>query len=634
MCGLAGFCDFTKRSSIDALVSMTNVLHHRGPDDSGYKLTETAEALIGLGHRRLSIIDLSGLAHQPMDFQNLTIVHNGEIYNFKEIRTELERYGYAFKSNSDTEVILKAFHKWGVEAVHKFIGMFAFAIFDKVENKLFIFRDRPGVKPVYYYWKNGLFLFASELKAFHQHFAFQKELDIDSSALYLKYGYIPVPHCIFRHAYKVKPGHFLIVNLERREVEEYKYWDVISHYNKPKLNISEQEAAEEIEIILKSAFEYRLVSDVPVGLFLSGGYDSSVVAALLQTDRTEKLKTISIGWHEKGFNEAMHARKVAEYLGTDHTEYYCRAKEAGEIIPKLPEIYDEPFGDSSAIPTVLLSKLARQQVSVALSADGGDETFAGYAKYTINLHIDKKIAVLPYRVRQALKPFLGIVTHLPYFKHVSNIHGKVQTVKRFFAKKDFYDQILRYRIEPKGLTGVFDSDLANSFQEKETFFDYFARINSFNDALNRMLCIDYKTYMTDDLLAKVDRAAMSVSLESREPFLDHRIIEYVSRLPSNLKYRDGQRKYIFRTIVHKHLPKEIMDRPKMGFSIPIDDWFRGELKEHFVEYLSQGRLVREDIFNAAEVGKLRDNYFNGKAKGQKLWFLLMFEMWYEKWMGS
>jgi len=381
MCGVVGFIDFKKKTDKEVLKKMTDVIHHRGPDDSGYHYMMKSMATVGFGHRRLSILDLSKHGHQPMSFDALTIVYNGEVYNFQEIKKELESDGMSFDSNSDTEVILKSFSKWGVKAVDKFVGMFAFAIFDQSTNKCYIFRDRSGIKPLYYYKKDDLFLFGSELKSFHEHPNFKKEINLDALALFLQYGYILQPNSIFKDTYKLKAGHYLEISLDKNRIEEKKYWDVYDFYTKPKLDIGENEVISECENILKKAFNYRMVSDVPVGIFLSGGYDSSIVTALIQANSSSKINTFTIGFHEKGYDEAPYAKKVADYLGTNHTEYYCTQSDAKDILPKLVDIYDEPFGDNSAISTILVSQLAKKDVSVALSADGGDEIFAGYFKH-------------------------------------------------------------------------------------------------------------------------------------------------------------------------------------------------------------------------------------------------------------
>ncbi len=628
MCGIAGFCDFSKKSDKQTLIKMTDVLYHRGPDDSGYSFYENEFAHIGLGHRRLSILDLSAHGHQPMAFGHLTMVYNGEVYNFKEIRTELEKQGYSFESHSDTEVILKAYHQWGMNAVHRFNGMFAIAIFDSQKQTLSLIRDRAGVKPLYWYQNDGLFMFASELKSFHEHPVFVKELNHDGLALFLQYGYIPQPHTIFNHTHKLKAGHVLTLNTQNSQINLQKYWDVIDCYNQPKLNISEQEAMYETERLLKSACEYRMVADVPVGMFLSGGYDSSAVTALLQSERTEKLKTFSIGFHEEKFNEAHHAKKVAEYLGTDHTEYYCTQKDALEILPKLPEIWDEPFGDSLAIPTTLVSHLARKDVTVSLSADGGDEIFGGYDKYTgihRKMHAFNKIP----KFLQAPTRFALRCDFMQYTAEKAGVFNARDRLNRFSQMIGENEKGLL----KKGSQVFTDFDLnrilLNKPNQVQTEFD--AEINQ--AWLDNILAIDYKTYQLDDILTKVDRATMSVSIEGREPLLDYRIIDFIAKLDPNLKINNGNKKYLLKQITHKYLPKEIMDRPKMGFGVPVFEWFKAELKDYLVTYLSEERLKQGGIFNVQVVINLRDRYLGGlDVNINQIWFLLMFEMWREKWM--
>ena len=631
MCGIVGFCDFLKKSSSDILKNMTDILHHRGPDDSGYFWDENEYSQIALGHRRLSILDLSAHGHQPMSFEHLDIVFNGEVYNFKEIKKELLELGYSFHSDSDTEVILKSYHQWGTKAVDKFNGMFAITIYDKKANKLIFIRDRAGVKPFYYYKKDSLILFSSELKSFHNHPDFQKDINKSSLSLYLQFGYIPEPHSIFKNTYKLKAGHYIEIDLKSQKFEEIKYWDVVDFYNKPKLDISQNEAIEKTEELLKSSFEYRMVSDVPVGVFLSGGYDSSVVTAILQKQRTEKLNTFTIGFKEKGFDEAPYAKEVAKYLGTNHTEYYCTQKDALEIIPKLCEIYDEPFGDSSAIPTILVSQLARKDVTVSLSADGGDEIFAGYSKYTTALQYFNKFKSIPNSVKSLVKLGMDNINpnHIPILSNTYNFATRYEKINGILKAKSSVEA-MKYTSE-YFTKKERDTILKVHFDDLKTNFDI--QIADTNDEMNQMLAIDYKTYMIDDILTKVDRATMSVSLEGREPLLDYRIVEFVSQLPSNLKYKDGDKKWLLKQITHKYLPKEMMDRPKQGFGVPLTEWFRDELKEYFMIYLDERRIEKEGLFNSKEVVRLRDSYLSGNRENvQKLWFLLMFEMWYEKWM--
>ncbi|NOQ50037.1 MAG: asparagine synthase (glutamine-hydrolyzing) [Mycoplasmataceae bacterium] len=633
MCGITGFIDFNKKSNLDTLQKMTDVLHHRGPDDSGYSFFDETNLQIGLGHRRLSILDLSKHGHQPMLFENLEIVYNGEVYNFQEIREELEKENYSFDSDSDTEVILKAYHKWGIKAVDKFNGMFAISIYDKQNQKLILIRDRAGVKPFYWYWKDDLFMFGSELKSFHEHERFKKVINNDALALYLQYGYILQPHTIFENTYKIRSGHYLEIYLNTKKIKETVYWNVIDFYNKPKLGISEDEAIEKMEKLLKSAFEYRMVSNVPVGVFLSGGYDSSIVTALLQHERPEKINTFTIGFYEKGFDESPYAKQVAEHLGTNHTEYYCTQKDALEIIPKLADMYDEPFGDSSAIPTALVSQLARKDVTVSLSADGGDEIFAGYGKYEKAIVYHENLSKIPRSLRKMAAWFLDVIdlNYMPFAKKIGNFETKFEKIKNLLTAENPV-AIMKYLSQPYTSNEVNKLLLCDTKKQKNNF-DNFKFLNIRNDEVNQMLAIDYQTYMVDDILTKVDRATMSVGLEGREPLLDHRIIEFAAQLPSHLKYGNGDKKWILKQITHKYLPKEMMDRPKMGFAVPITEWFKDELKEYFLYYLNEDRLNKEELFDAKEVVKQREKYLNGEKENvQRLWFILMFEMWYERWM--
>lgn len=629
MCGIAGFVDYNVQSSEKTLKKMTDVLHHRGPDDSGYSFYANSSFQIGLGHRRLSILDLSRHGHQPMIFENLEIVFNGEVYNFKEIRAELEKYYYTFESDSDTEVIIKAYHKWGIKAIDRFIGMFAIAIYDKDKGKLILIRDRAGVKPLYWYWKNNNFLFSSELKCFHQYPSFEKQIDTDSLGLYLQYGYILQPHSIFKNAFKLKAGHYIEVDLKSKSINEEKYWDVIDYYNKPKLKISKEDAKDELENLMKNSFEYRMVSDVPVGVFLSGGYDSSAVAALLQSQRSDKIKTFTIGFYEQGFDEASYAKRVAKHLGTDHTEYYCTQKEALNIIPSLAEIYDEPFADTSAIPTILVSKIAKKDVTVALSADGGDETFAGYNKYNRSLKylsFSRKNFIAKYFLKSSLPiaiqlNFLG-KDRTKQFERILATLNKENT-ESILKLMRYWDQLAVNKLLIDKSAGL------------KTFFDTETEILNNNDDINKMLAIDYKTYLVDDILTKVDRATMSVSLEGREPLLDHRIIEFSAKLPSEFKMAHGNTKEILKNVVHQFIPREIMDRSKMGFGVPLHYWFKDELKEMIHYYLDSSRIKRENILNNLEIEKLKGEYFKNpqnKIIAQNIWKIVMFEMWYEKWM--
>ena len=635
MCGIAGLIDFRVRSSESILRSMTDAVTHRGPDGSGIYFIETNQAQFGLGHRRLSIIDLSTAANQPLHFDGLYIVFNGEIYNYNEIRDELIRLGHSFTTHSDTEVILHAWREWGEASIQKWRGMFAITLYDERIDELILIRDRPGVKPLHYYWQNDLFLFGSELKSILSHPAFVREIDPTATALFLQYGHVPSPHCIFRHTHKLLPGHILRFKIADQSFSTHAYWSVYDHYNKPKLTIPLPDAIEETERILSESFRYRMVSDVPVGVFLSGGYDSTCVTALLQKQQTEKLKTFTIGATDAKLDEAPFARQIAEQLGTDHTEYYCSTKEALDIIPDLPYYYDEPFADSSAIPTILVSRLARKNVTVALSADAGDEIFAGYNRYDYINRYAKRIQAIPKFLRKGMSELMGLISseQIPYFKNTINFHSRYGKFRNLLQNPSVAELM-------KNLNQVFtESDTRALMREPihfpSTRYSTPSLQPEYYDDLSYMMAVDYETYMLDDILVKVDRATMSASLEGREPFLDQHIIEWAAQLPSDYKYHKGQKKYILREIVHKYIPKSQMDRPKMGFAIPIEDWLYRELKPLVLQYLAPTHIMQQQLFDPSQVETLlREFYAGRKEKHLQIWHLLMFQMWHERWMNS
>lgn len=631
MCGISGFIDFKGQSDENTLRKMQDTLHHRGPDGQGVFFQKTDGYSIGLGHSRLSIIDLSTSANQPLYYKDWVIVFNGELYNYAEIKLELEQLGHEFSTHSDTEVILHAWEVWGKNAVHRFVGMFVFIIYDRLKKNLVLFRDRAGVKPLFCYWQENLFLFSSELKAFHKHSGFRRELNQSALAQYLKYGYVPTPHCIFNNCFKLEPGHFMEVHLSESTYEIHQYWNVNTFYAMPKLKIDEREAIDETEKILKKAFDYRLVADVPVGVFLSGGYDSSAVVALLQKDRTEKIKTFSIGFEEESYNESPYAAKVAHILGTDHSEHTCTIRETKDILPTLPFYYDEPFGDESAIPTILVSHMARKSVTVSLSADGGDEVFGGYNRYPIIQKLDRTFGRLPHFSRNLAHIASGWIQpeRIPLLKKRRLIGQRYEKFRKLILESNASHYL-------KSMCAVIDDStlnilLTNRFEEIETRFD--EDDSSILHLLDRVLAKDYKTYMVDDILTKVDRATMSVSLEGREPFLDHNIIEWVARLPVEYKINKGNKKYILKQITHKYLPEAIMNRPKMGFGIPIENWFKEDLSEYFKIYFSREFLSRQGLFNYDLIHRWVQMYLSGRKDYIKqLWVILMFQLWYKKWM--
>ena len=635
MCGISGFADHNKKTGRDILEKMNRILAHRGPDGEGYAIYEGPSATIGLGHRRLSIIDLSEGGRQPQSFQSLHITFNGEIYNYAEIKKELEDKGHQFRSHSDTEVILHAYTQWGSAALQKFIGMFAMVIYDEAKQQIFASRDRAGVKPFFYYWKDGLFLFASELKALLQHPGFVKDINIDAAAAYMQYGYVPTPHCIFNDTHKLKPGHFLTLDLATRTITTQQYWNVYDAYNKPALKIDLPEAITETEKVLTKAFQYRMVSDVPVGVFLSGGYDSSCVTALLQRNNTEKIKTFTIGVPDVGLNEAPFAKAIAAHLGTDHTEYYCTQKEALEIVPQLPFFYDEPFADSSAIPTSLVSKIAREKVIVALSADAGDEIFAGYNRYDYVMKYGKKIQSIPGFMRKTAAAMMDVIpaNAIPLLNKKYLFHSRYEKLKTLFKNPSQKNILfsLTQQMNEKDI-GVLFKDAVSKLV---TAFDSEELDPTNHSTLAFMMAMDYQTYLLDDILQKVDRATMSVGLEGREPFLDQHVIEWAAQLPMEYKYNKGNKKFIIKQIVHQHIPAAMMDRPKMGFGIPIADWLQKDLKPFVDQYFDEAFIAKQNIFNNSEIQRIKRSFYEGKIeRAEKIWYLLMFQMWYDKWMNN
>ena len=633
MCGIAGFIDFHKKSTKSNIQSMIEPLNHRGPDGEGVSLFKSKNAIIGFGHKRLSIIDLSQAGKQPMALNHLHITYNGEIYNYQEIKNELLELGHHFNGESDTEMILHAYTEWGIKAVERFIGMFAIALFDEKKQEVVFIRDRAGVKPLFYYQKNDLILFSSELKSFHEHPEFEKKLDLNAVAAYMQYGNVPTPHCIFKNCRKIKPGHYLKINLENKSQQEIQYWNVYDFYNQPKLNLSFPEAKIQTKELLKSAFNYRMVADVPVGVFLSGGYDSTTVSSLIQAESTARLKTFTIGVPDIGLNEAPYARDIAKHLDTDHTEINCTEQEAIEMIKDLPFFYDEPFADSSAIPTTLVSKAARKDVTVALSADGGDEIFGGYNRYDFMHRYGKTLNSIPKAVRKILVGAMGNISSekIPVLKDKYNFHNRYEKLKTVL--NDPSEKEIMLSLSQQFNDEQMKSVMKSEFTSLPTMFQSKEMLEDFKSPLSYMMAIDFQTYMLDDILQKVDRATMTNSLEGREPMLDHRILEFAAQLPDEYKYQNGIKKRILREITHDYIPKELLDRPKMGFAIPIAKWLKNELRDHVEEYLNEDRIEKQGIFNWEFITKLKMDFYKGRKEyDSKLWYFLMFQMWYERWM--
>ena len=603
---------------------MLHTIKHRGPDDNGIFESEP----FSLGHVRLSILDLSSHGHQPMTYENLVMVFNGEVYNFEEIKQELSTLGYTFGSHSDSEVILKAYHQWGIKAVDKFIGMFAIAIYDTSKQEIVLIRDRVGVKPLYYYFDGTDFIFASELKPIME---YKKDLKISKDALYefFQFGYISSSLSIFENCHKLPAGHYGTFNIQNSTFKIQEYWSILPFFQMPKFDKDENTLIEELERLLINACKYRMVSDVPVGVFLSGGIDSSVVAAILQK-HYGNIHTFTIGFKEAKYNEAIYAKEVAKHLGTTHTEKFLDTVQAKEILSKFVDIYDEPFGDSSGIPTTLVSQVAKESgIKVVLSADGGDEIFCGYERYWYSHAIGKKIFKLPKFIRKSLAfmmDFIG-VTHASRLFKINNFEHKFNQLSEMLRDdtwKDIYEKLIHNskNYEIKELLGI-----TKTIEEKSFL------IGERENPMQGMMLWDYHRYMVDDILTKVDRATMSVSIEGREPLLDHRIAEFMAQVPFTLKYKDGKSKYLLRKVLEKYIPKEMIDRPKMGFGIPLFEWFSGDLKNLFEIYFSKERLQKHNLLNNTyiheEYKKLKNNR---QMNINKLWLILIFQMWHEKYM--
>jgi asparagine synthase (glutamine-hydrolysing) len=619
-------------------------LVHRGPDDSGYFYS--IEDGIGLGHTRLSILDLSSAGHQPMssDEGGAGIVYNGEIYNFREVGKKLEECGYQFRSSSDTEVVLKAYLHWGTQCLDRFIGMFAFAIWDDRNRSLFLARDRLGIKPLYY-WVNeaqDMFIFASELKAIMAFGGFVKSIDPEALPLFLHYQYIPAPRTIFANTYKLLPGHFLVSDPNGIKIQPYWSLPDNSHGDLSGRSSSETEMLEGLDNILTAAVADRLISDVPLGALLSGGIDSSLVVSLMQKVSAGPVKTFTIGFREEGYNEAPWASKIAAHLRTDHTELYVTPQDATDVIPQLPEIYDEPFADSSAIPTFLVSKLTRRKVTVALSGDGGDEQFCGYVRYWSTQAMTSGFRHLPSGLRRPLAAFLRklspswvekayrpLSSLLPQGLQVANFSDKWQKLLKQLEKTE-PSELYRMTICLWPAEEIRHM-LARSVVES-AFEDVFRDTGGW-PLISRLMRVDQRTYLPDAMLTKVDRASMAVALEVRVPLLDHRVVEFTAGLPEHVKFRNGSGKYLLKQLLAKYVPRDLFERPKMGFGVPIGDWFRNELKELLRDYLGVERLKSEGTFDAQVVEEKISEHLSGRTNHQyRLWSLLMWEMWRERWL--
>jgi asparagine synthase (glutamine-hydrolysing) len=644
MCGIAGLLSFDSalsRQRLHAIAGAMNTsLQHRGPDDQG--IWVDADAPVALAHRRLSIVDLSPAGHQPMISADgrFVLTYNGEVYNHEEIRPDLVARGVRFRGHSDTEVMLEAFSAYGVEAtVKRLIGMFAIGLWDRRERTLTLVRDRLGIKPLYWAKFGGLFLFGSELKALRACPAWTPRINRGAVATFLRHNYIPAPHTIYEGVHKLEPGAILTLPWNSEPHIE-RFWDartVARAGRANPLHADDRELTDRLEDLLKDAVRRRMVADVPVGAFLSGGIDSSTVVALMQAAHAGKVKTYTIGFESAGFDEARHAAAVAQHLQTEHTELTVTAQQALDVIPRLPDFYDEPFADSSQIPTYLVSAMTRRHVTVALSGDGGDELFAGYNRYQLATRLWRALSFLPQPVRHGMSAALTGIPAARWSRLLSflptrllpaqagdKLH-KLATVLNLGSSGDVYrrlvthwepDQLMPGVTEPKGV--LWDPSVAAEFP----------------DLLERMQFLDLVTYLPDDILTKVDRASMAVGLEARVPLLDHRVVEFAWRLPSSAKIRNGKSKWLLRQVLDRHVPRALIERPKMGFGIPLGEWLRGPLRDWAEALLSEQRLREAGLLDAARVRQHWNEHLQGHRNWQHLlWGVLMLEAWRERWEG-
>ncbi len=654
MCGIAGLWrpgSGSLQESEAIARRMADALVHRGPDDSG--VWSDPGAGIVLAHKRLSILDLSPEGHQPMRSASgrYVIVFNGEIYNFADLRRELQSDGgLAWRGHSDTEVMLAAFECWGVQrAVQRFVGMFAFALWDTVEHVLHLGRDRLGEKPLYYGWAGDTLLFGSELKALHAHPEFQTTIDRDSLALYLRYACVPATYSIYSGTNKLLPGTLLSLTqqalLARRRPSVQPYWtlgNAVVDGARLNSNARAADLVDELDDVLRKAIAGQMVADVPLGAFLSGGIDSSAVVALMQTQSARPVRTFTIGFAEAEYNEAEHAKRVARHLGTDHTELYVTPQDALDVVPRLTEMYDEPFADSSQVPTYLVSQLARQHVTVALSGDGGDELFGGYNRYRWGKKIRRFTGWMPDLLQDHLVSRLerhsaeqwdatferwswAMPARLRYKAPGDKLH-KLARLLTAGSDEELYQRLVSFWPD-----GVAIREAGYSVPPGWISYDTPSALRTLPE---RMMYLDAMGYLPDDILVKVDRAAMSTSLETRVPMLDHRVVEFAWRLAARHRVSGGQGKWLLRQVLDRYVPRTLLERPKQGFSIPLDSWLRGPLRDWAESLLNERRLAEEGFFDPGPIRQRWKAHLSGARNWQNhLWIVLMFQAWLDRWGG-
>ncbi len=654
LCGITGLFylngmdqDFLR----EVTTRMAETLHHRGPDASGVWVDSNAG--IALGHRRLSILDTSPEGHQPMVSAcgRYVIAFNGEVYNFRTLRSELESKGQApqFRGHSDTEVMLAAISAWGLRrALAEFVGMFAFALWDRQERCLHLVRDRVGIKPLYYGWAGRAFVFGSELKAVKAHPDFAGEINRDALALYFRDNCIPSPYSIYDCVFKLQAGHFLTIReamaweSQTAPLKSEAYWSASEIWTRGAGNQwkgTEDEAADALESLLRDAIELRMISDVPLGAFLSGGIDSSTVVALMQSVSSRPVKTFTIGFHDDFYNEARHAKRVARHLGTDHRELYITDDDAREVIPSIPQMYDEPFADSSQIPTFLLSKLARQEVTVALSGDGGDELFSGYSKYYSAVKFWQFQKWLPplaksmlVRVVRKTPDYVLDAVGFPLNPIISSMGfrpGIIGDRLHRFADRMSGDSFMSFY---QAFTSLLIAPTEHVLGSKEAQIATFSSLNldAKLDSYQLMSYVDFVSYLPDDILVKVDRASMAVGLEARVPVLDHRVVEFAAGIPSGSKWRDGKGKWLLRQVLKRYVPETLTDRPKTGFQVPVESWLRGPLRNWAEDLLDKKKMASQGYLAEQRVQDKWAEHLSGSRNWSSyLWAVLMFQSWLE-----
>lgn len=647
MCGIAGFWQSRKTSpeSLGTVAARMNAaLFHRGPDDGGEVVA--VDDGIGLCHRRLSILDLSAAGHQPMASQcgRYIIVFNGEIYNFDELRRDLQARGQVFRGTSDTEVLLEGIAAWGVrQTLERGSGMFALAIWDRQNHKLTLARDHLGIKPLYYGWSNGTFLFGSELKALHEHPDFVDEVNYDSVALLLHYNYIPAPHSIWKNIYKLPAGHFLELDNPQSQPQPEPYWSVSQVLEKQGSKIekfSDSEAMERLESLMRDAVKQQMVADVPLGAFLSGGVDSSAIVGLMQAQSTQRVRTFSIGFRETRYDETPFAARVAQHIGTDHTEMFVSAKDALDVIPRLPRLFDEPFADSSQIPTFLLARLTRNHVKVSLSGDGGDELFAGYTHY---LHARQRwhmLGLLPRPWRHRLsRGFHCLAERICRHRLIGNEGISARLTSR--RLDDYRMERFARALNISNISSFYQNQVCKWLSPTDILAEsHLPSLSSAAprdiprswDVVDSMTYFDLLNYLPEDILTKVDRASMAVSLEARVPFLDYRLVEFALQLPIDLKIRQCQGKWLLRKVLHKYVPPELVERPKMGFRVPVAAWLRGPLRDWAEDLLSSNRLTESALQSEPIRQKWKEHLLGQRNWEHLLWGVLMYQSWRQTWL--